>query len=152
MTYAVLTWASVLEDLYRLLVVPVLVALAALVAARINAKQKADERASLQKQLQQHALDAVATVYQQIVKPLKNPASPGEFNDDAKKAALEQAKSMVRAVAGDVLERIATESTRDSMLTQLVERAVVELGTKTPAGTDPKPVARVEVSPAGEKQ
>jgi len=141
-TLAALTWGQFAEDAYKILL-PVLTVLAGLVAAwlsqKYGSKLDADTRGSLQRQLQQHALDAVATVYQRTVKDLKDPNKPGEFTASAQLEAQEAARLLLTLSAGPILTALANGGTGESVVDQAIERAVVELGTRTPAGTDQKP-------------
>ena len=152
---AALTWAQVAEDAYRILL-PVLTVLAGLLAAwltqKYGGKADAQTRSELQKQLQQHALDAVATVYQRTVKPLKDTHRPGEFGEAEKEQAKQAAWPRIEPAAGPSLDSRASSGNRASRIGQAIERAVVELGTKTPAGTDPRATTRVEVVAAEAKK
>lgn len=148
---AALTWAQIAEDAYRILL-PVLTVLAGLLATwlaqKFGAKLDADKQSRLQQQLRDHALDAVATVYQRTVKPLKGTAHTGEFGDAEKARAKETAWQLIEAAAGPVLDAMSHGTNRSTLIGQAIERAVVELGTKTPSGTDAKIPVRVEVAPS----
>lgn len=127
-----LTLSQVLDDVYRLLVPTLLTLLCGWLVRKFGTKLDVDTKAKLQATLQEHAMNAVALVYQRTVKDLKNPAIPGTFDDAAKAAALREATSRIERVAKDVLDvLVAPGQSRAEVIAQVIERAVVELEAKT---------------------
>lgn len=127
-----LTLSQVLDDVYRLVVPTLLTLLCGWLVRKYGTKLDADTQARLQATLQEHALNAVSLVYQRTVKDLKNPTKPGAFDDAAKAAALREATSRVERVAKDIVDAlVAPGQSRSEVITQVIERAVVELESKT---------------------
>lgn len=124
-------------------------ALAAWLSWKLGASLDAQKQKRLKERLQDAAMDAASAVYQGFVKKLKDPSSPGFFDDEAQKRARERARELLVATSGDLLEQLGkTDEARKALIEQVIERAVVELNAKTHAAGSAPPDKAPSTPPA----
>lgn len=91
--------------------------------------------------------DAVAFVYQTMVAALKDPNKPGAWNEVAQHAAKDAAVDAVRRAVPQLVADVGASGVDvDAVLSQKIERAVVDLNAKVgtpPAACPPVPPAPV---------